>query len=103
MSYRDNDNDTSGSHFPCVAILLAMAALAGALVSVRQPVVPARVWVPVQSAGSSTVKPAAACSPARAGCNPTDEASSESIAKTARIDGHNPSSGMFKTSPHALQ
>lgn len=70
MSYRDNE--TSGRLFPCVAILLAMAALAGALVSVRQPVVPARVWVPVQSVGSSTVKSAAACAPARAGCNPTE-------------------------------
>lgn len=70
MSYRDNE--TSGRLFPCVAILLAMSALAIALVSVRQPVVPARVWVPVQSVGPSTVKSAAACSPAWAGCNPTD-------------------------------
>ena len=70
MNYRDNE--PSGTIFPGVVILLAMAALVGALVSIRQPVEPVHVWVPVQSSGSPTVKPTTTCSPVWAGCNPTN-------------------------------
>ncbi|TAU73053.1 hypothetical protein ELI02_32485 [Rhizobium leguminosarum] len=70
MSYRDPE--PSGSIFPGVVILLAMAALVGTFVSIRQPAPRAQVWVPVQPVGSSTVKSAAACSPVWARCGTTD-------------------------------
>ncbi|AHF88218.1 hypothetical protein RLEG3_03750 (plasmid) [Rhizobium leguminosarum bv. trifolii WSM1689] len=47
MSYRDDE--PKGTIFPGVVLLLAMAGLVGALVSMRQSTAPVRVWVPVQS------------------------------------------------------
>jgi hypothetical protein len=69
MSYPDQG--PKGTIFPALAILLAMAGLVGALVSIRQPALPVRVWVPVQSTGSPGGKSTANCSPVWAGCNTT--------------------------------
>lgn len=67
MSYRDDK--PKGTIFPGVAILLAMAGLVGALVCIRQPPSPVRVWVPVQSTSLSPGKTTTRCSPVRVGCD----------------------------------
>ncbi|ACS59871.1 hypothetical protein DB728_09005 [Rhizobium leguminosarum bv. viciae USDA 2370] len=72
MSHRNRK--PSGSIFPGVAILFAMAALVGALVSIQRPAAPIRVWVPAQS-GESRLggeKSLSTCSPVWAGCNPSN-------------------------------
>ena len=68
------DDQPSATIFPGVVILLAMAVLVAVLVWIRQPAVPIRVWVPVQSSGapSGSIRSVSPCSPAGAGCNPSD-------------------------------
>ncbi|NLS20064.1 hypothetical protein HGP16_26360 [Rhizobium sp. P40RR-XXII] len=46
-----HENKPSGTAFPIIAILIAMVAIVGALVLSSSHQAPARVWVPVQSAG----------------------------------------------------
>jgi hypothetical protein len=72
MSYRDDE--PSGTISPCIAILLAMAGLIGAVVSNARPVASVRVWVPVQSndASSGWIRSTSPCLAMRAGCNPSD-------------------------------
>ncbi|NKK33446.1 hypothetical protein E0H71_15985 [Rhizobium leguminosarum bv. viciae] len=69
MSYRTPR--PSGSIFPGVVILFAMAVLVGTLVSIQRPSAPIRVWVPAQSGESRSggVKSLSMCSPVWAGCN----------------------------------
>jgi len=43
-----------GSAFPGFVLLMAIAAMIVALVSVRQPTQAARVWVPAASAGATS-------------------------------------------------
>jgi hypothetical protein len=70
----DRDDEPSGTIFPGVVILLAMAVLVGTLVSIRTPVASVRIWVPVQSSGAHSVgtRSTSPCSPVSAGCNPAD-------------------------------
>lgn len=71
MSYKGHE--PSGTVFPRVVIILAMAVLVGTLVSIRRPVENVRVWVPAQSPGSATVRSRTNCSPVWAGCDPVDK------------------------------
>ncbi|TWA47405.1 hypothetical protein FB008_12040 [Sinorhizobium medicae] len=53
-----------GSGFPGFVILVAIAALIGALVSVRQPTQAARVWVPASTGASNSIRNVGAtCAP----------------------------------------
>jgi hypothetical protein len=72
MSYRSPR--PSGSVFPGVVILFAMAVLVGALVSIQRPSTPIRVWVPAQSDESHLggEQSLSMCSPVWAGCNPSN-------------------------------
>lgn len=72
MSYRSPR--PSGSVFPGVVILFAMAVLVGALVSIQRPSTPIRVWVPAQSDQSHLggEQSLSMCSPVWAGCNPSN-------------------------------
>ncbi|RWX15228.1 hypothetical protein EHI45_10890 [Rhizobium leguminosarum] len=72
MSYRSPR--PSGSIFPGVVILFAIAVLVGTLVSIQRPSAPTRVWVPAQSGEfrSGGVKSLSMCSPVWAGCNPSN-------------------------------
>ncbi|TWA26092.1 hypothetical protein FB004_103198 [Sinorhizobium medicae] len=45
-----------GSGFPGFVILVAIAALIVALVSVRQPTQAARVWVPASTGASNSIR-----------------------------------------------
>jgi hypothetical protein len=50
------DYHPPGSAFPGFVILVAIAALIVALVSVRQPTQAARVWVPVSKGASNSIR-----------------------------------------------
>lgn len=64
----------SGSVFPGVVILFAMAVLVGVLMSIQRPSAPIRVWVPAQSGEShlNGEQSLSACSPVWAGCSPSN-------------------------------
>lgn len=69
MSYRSPR--PSGSIFPGVVILFAMAVLAGALVSIQRSSAPVRVWVSARSGEThlGSEQSLAMCSPVRPRCN----------------------------------
>jgi hypothetical protein len=70
---RSSQEKPSGTIFPGLIILFAMAAMVVALITIRQPHPSVRVWVPVNSGetspGDDTSK--AICSPVWSACSPT--------------------------------
>ncbi len=70
MSYRRDE--PSGSIFPGVVILFAMAGLVAALVYIRQPIASVRVWVPAQSSQAPARRSSENCSPVWAECGAAD-------------------------------
>jgi hypothetical protein len=67
MSYRKDE--PSGSIFPGVVIILAMAGLVAALVYISHPIPSVRVWVPAQPGQAPARGPAGNCSPVWTGCS----------------------------------